>query len=130
MKRFFLVFLVFLIIDLLWLIKVAPGFYKANIGHLMADKVNFVPALIFYIIYIIALLLFVINPAVESKNIVQALYMGAIIGVAMYGTYDLTNMATLKEWPLVVTLVDLAWGGFITSVTSFVSTYLILKIHW
>ncbi len=130
MKRFFLVFLVFLIIDLLWLIKVAPGFYKANIGHLMADKVNFIPALIFYIIYIIALLLFVINPAVESKNIIQALYMGAIIGVAMYGTYDLTNMATLKDWPLAVTLVDLAWGGFITSVTSFVSTYLILKIHW
>ncbi len=130
MKRFFLVFFVFLIIDLIWLVKISPHFYKSNLGHLLADKVNFAPALVFYVIYIIVLLLFVINPAVEQKNLIQALYMGAILGIAMYGTYDLTNMATLKDWPLIVTVVDLAWGGFITSVTGFVSTYLILKIHW
>ncbi len=130
MKRFIIVFTVFLLIDLLWLTKVSPSFYKSNLGHLMADKVNFTPAIIFYVIYIIALLVFVINPAIANKNPKQALYLGALIGLAMYGTYDLTNMATLKGWPFIVTAVDLLWGTFITSTTSFISTYIILKINW
>ncbi len=129
MKRFALVFVVFLLIDIVWLAKVAPNFYKSNIGHLMAGKVDFVPAIIFYIVYIIALLVFVINPAVASESIVKALYLGALIGFAMYGTYDLTNMATLKDWPLLVTVVDLIWGTFITSSTSVVSTFLIMKFN-
>ncbi len=128
MKRFILTFAIFLLIDFIWLAKVAPNFYKTNIGHLMSDKVNFIPAIIFYLVYIVALLVFVINPAVESESILKALYLGALIGFAMYGTYDLTNMATLKEWPLMVTIVDLIWGTFITSATSVLSTLVILKI--
>ncbi len=128
MRRYFLTFIIFLLIDFIWLAKVAPNFYKTNIGHLMSGKVNFVPAIIFYLIYIVALLVFVINPAVESENVLKALYLGALIGFVMYGTYDLTNMATLKSWPIIVTLVDLIWGTFITSATSVISTLIILKI--
>ncbi len=130
MKRFILTFAIFLLIDFVWLAKVAPNFYKTNIGHLMSDKVNFVPAIIFYLVYIVALLVFVINPAVESGNVMKALYLGALIGFAMYGTYDLTNMATLKGWPIMVTVVDLIWGTFITSATSVISTLLILKVNF
>ncbi len=130
MKRFFVAFIIFLLIDFVWLSKVAPNFYKSHIGHLMSQKVNFTAAIIFYVIYIIALLIFVINPSVQNNNTVSALYLGALIGLAMYGTYDLTNMATLKEWPLIVTVVDLMWGTFITSVTCFLSTYVIRYLKW
>ncbi len=130
MKRFIVVFVIFLVIDLVWLTKVSPNFYKTHLGHLMADKVNFIPAIIFYIVYIIALLVFVINPAIASGNLKSTLYLGALIGFAMYGTYDLTNMATLKGWPALVTVVDLLWGTFITTSTCFLSTLMIQKLNW
>ncbi len=130
MKRYMTVFIVFLLIDIIWLAKISPGFYKSHLGHLMATKVSYIPALVFYLSYIVALLIFVINPAVEHQSIMQALYLGALIGFVMYGTYDLTNMATLKDWPLIVTVVDLIWGTFITATTSAISTYLIMKFKW
>ncbi len=130
MKRFLVVFTVFLLIDLLWLTKVSPNFYQSNIGHLMADKVNFIPAIIFYVVYILALLVFIVNPAVESQNMWQTLHLAALLGFAMYGTYDLTNMATLEGWPAIVTVVDLLWGTFITTATCLLSTYLITKLNW
>ncbi len=130
MKRYFIAFTVFLLIDILWLAKVSPVFYKFNIGHLMADEVSYIPALVFYLSYILALLVFVINPAVKEQSLKKALCLGALIGFVMYGTYDLTNMATLKAWPLIVTVVDLCWGTFITAVTSLISTFLITKFNW
>ncbi len=130
MKRYGLIFIVFLLIDIIWLAKIAPSFYKSHLGHLMADKVSYIPALVFYLSYIVALLVFVVNPAVESQSILKALYLGALIGFVMYGTYDLTNMATLRDWPLVVTIADLVWGTFITSITSVISTFLIMKFNW
>ncbi len=130
MKRFFVVFSVFLLIDLVWLTKVSPKFYQSNIGHLMADKVNFIPAIIFYVVYIIALLVFIVNPGVESQNIWKTLYLAALLGFAMYGTYDLTNMATLKNWPAIVTIVDLLWGTCITTATCLLSIYIITKFNW
>ncbi len=130
MKRYFTAFTVFLLIDILWLAKFSPAFYKSNIGHLMADEVSYIPALVFYFSYIFALLVFVINPAVKEQSLKKALYLGALIGFVMYGTYDLTNMATLKDWPFIVTAVDLCWGTFITAVTSLISTFLIMKFNW
>ncbi len=130
MKRFSIVFVVFLIIDMVWLVKIAPSFYKNHLGHLMAEKVSYLPALVFYITYIIALLVFVINPAMAAGSLAKAAYLGALIGFAMYGTYDLTNMATLRDWPMIVTVVDLMWGTFITSTTSVVSTYILTKLQW
>ena len=117
-KRYFIIFAVFLLIDGLWLGLAAPKFYQNNIGHLMADKVNFVPVIIFYFIYVFAILTFVVNPAVESGDLKRGILMAALLGLAMYSTYDLTNMATLKDWPAIVTVVDLVWGTFVTALSS------------
>lgn len=102
---------VFLLIDIAWLALIAPKLYKANIGHLMADKPNLPAAGVFYLLYIAALLFFVIDPALVKGSAWQAVWTGAFLGLVMYATYDLTNLATLRDWPLPVTLVDLAWGA-------------------
>ena len=125
-KTFLVAFAVFLGIDMLWLTVIASKFYKSQIGHLMADKAKLLPAAIFYIIFIAAMVYFVIVPALEHQNIAQLLLSAAIFGFVTYATYDLTNMATLKDWPLLVTVVDLAWGTFISLAVSLI-TYLIRK---
>ena len=125
-NTFLVAFAVFLGIDMLWLTVIASKFYKSQIGHLMADKAKLLPAAIFYIIFIAAMVYFVIVPALEHQNMAQLLLSAAIFGFVTYATYDLTNMATLKDWPLLVTVVDLAWGTFISLAVS-VITYLIRK---
>lgn len=129
-KRYLVILVVFLVIDALWLGLVAPKLYKSQIGHLMADKVSFAPAIVFYLIYAVALLFFIVNPAVGKESIVYALVYGGLLGFAMYATYDLTNMATLKDWPLLVTIVDLVWGTFVTATTSAVSVYVIRHFNF
>ena len=113
---------IFLLIDAIWLGLVAPKLYKANIGHLMAEKPNFIAAGVFYLLYIAALLFFVIDPALIKASVWQAVWTGAFLGLAMYATYDLTNLATLRNWPLKITAIDLAWGTFITAATSGIVT--------
>ncbi len=114
-----LTFVVFLLVDLVWLVKISPRFYKKNLGHLMAEKVNYAPAIIFYFIFIIGITLFVIGPAyVGGRDWVFAIVYGAVFGLVTYSTYDLTNFATLKKWPLNVTLADIAWGTFLSTATS------------
>jgi uncharacterized membrane protein len=125
-KTFFIAFAVFLGIDMLWLTVIAQKFYKAQIGHLMADKAKLLPAAIFYVLFIAAMVYFVIAPALEHQNLTKLILSAVIFGLVTYATYDLTNMATLKDWPLLVTVVDLAWGTFISLAVS-VITYLIRK---
>lgn len=117
---------VFLLIDIVWLALIAPKLYKANIGHLMADKPNLPAAGVFYLLYIAALLFFVIDPALVKGSAWQAVWTGAFLGLVMYATYDLTNLATLKDWPLKITAIDLAWGTFITAATSGIVTRIFL----
>src|SRR5574344_888761 len=103
-----LTFVVFLLLDLVWLVKISPKFYKKNIGHLMADKVNYIPAIVFYLAFIVAITIFVIGPAYAGGlGWSHALIYGALFGFITYGTYDLTNFATLKKWPLNVTIADI-----------------------
>jgi uncharacterized membrane protein len=103
-------FLVFLAIDAIWLGLVAPKFYKAQIGHLMAEKPNFIAALVFYLIFIAGLVYFVLIPAVDQESFGKVVVSGMLFGFMTYATYDLTNLATLKNWPLLVTGIDLLWG--------------------
>ena len=117
---------IFLLIDAIWLGLVAPKLYKANIGHLMADKPNFLAAGVFYLLYVAALLFFVIDPALVKASVWQAVWTGAFLGLVMYATYDLTNLATLKAWPLKITVIDLAWGSFVTAATSGIVTRIFL----
>ncbi len=125
-KTFFVAFAVFLGIDMVWLTAVAPKFYKSQIGHLMADKAKLLPAAIFYILFVAAMVYFVIAPALEHQNLTRLILSAAIFGLVTYATYDLTNMATLRDWPLLVTVVDIAWGTFLSLAVSLI-TYLILK---
>ena len=111
-----LTFVVFTVVDLFWLVKVAPKLYRKHIGHLMADKVNRIGALLFYVVFIIGLVLFVIYPH-QDHLLIGTLY-GAAFGLVTYATYDLTNLATLKAWPVTITIIDLVWGTLVTAVTS------------
>lgn len=126
MKVYLVAFLVFLVIDAFWLGLVAPKFYRTHLGHIMADRPNFVVAGIFYLIFLVGLTYFVVNPALESGDMKQLLISAALFGFVTYGTYDLTNMATLKDWPVIVTVVDLVWGTFLSTVVSLI-TFLIVR---
>jgi uncharacterized membrane protein len=97
-------------IDLVWLGVVAKDFYRSHIGHLMRPDVQWAPAVIFYLIYVAALVVFVIAPALERRSIAHALLYGAFFGLAAYATFDLTSMALLKDFPLRAVVVDLLWG--------------------
>jgi uncharacterized membrane protein len=123
-KLFIIALPVFFVIDMVWLVLVAKKFYQEQIGFLMRPDINWFAAIIFYLLFIAGLIVFVISPAVEKHSWVHALLFGALFGLITYATYDLTNLATLKDWPLLVTVVDLIWGTVLASAIS-VITYLI-----
>lgn len=123
-KLYLIALTVFLIIDILWLTVIAKNLYQNQIGTLMKDNINYISAIIFYLLFIIGLVVFVISPAVENESWTHALIYGALFGLITYATYDLTNLATLKDWPINVTIIDLIWGMTISSAVS-VITYFI-----
>jgi len=107
---FLVAFAVFMIIDLIWLGVIAAPFYRNQIGFLMAKNVNWGAAVLFYIIFIIGMVVFVIQPAIAQQSLMSAILMGALFGLVTYATYDLTNFATLEGWPLTLVVVDIIWG--------------------
>ena len=121
MSQFFKLFLtsaiVFLIFDLFWLLVVSKKMYQHFIGQLMGE-VKLDPAVIFYVLYVIGVVFFVLLPGVEKQSILYTIGAGALFGLICYATYDLTNLATLKDWPVKMTIIDLAWGTGVTAVTS------------
>jgi uncharacterized membrane protein len=114
-KLFAIALPVFFAIDMVWLGLIAKTFYRAQIGTLMKSDVNWTAAIIFYVIFIAGLVVFVISPAVEKGSWTHALLFGALFGLVCYATYDLTNLAVAKDWPLLVTVVDLAWGAVLAA---------------
>lgn len=114
---------VFCVLDFLWLGYIAKHFYQSQMGELMAVEVRIVPAIIFYVLYIAGLVLFAISPAMRESNWLLAVGLGAALGVIAYGSYDLTNLATLKGWSLSLTLVDMAWGALVSAVAAFGGFY-------
>lgn len=121
LKKYLIALLIFFVIDILWLGLIAKGFYKDQLGFLMAEKVNWIAAIIFYSFYIIGMVFFVINPALEKESLGYALFIGGFFGLLTYGTYDMTNLATLENWPIKVTIVDIIWGTVLCSLTSTLS---------
>ncbi|MBK1793104.1 DUF2177 family protein [Devosia sp. WQ 349] len=104
----------FFAVDFVWLGFLAIGFYRSEIGHLLLDKPNMTAAVVFYLFYVIGIVGFAILPALNANSWVWALVAGVALGLIAYGTYDFTNLATLKDWSWKVTVVDLIWGGAIT----------------
>lgn len=121
---FFIIVVSMILIDGLWLALMFKRFYAPNIGHLLSSSMAIWPAVIFYILYGIALNVFVVLPALKNNTgYLEILLLGFLFGMVTYGTYDLTNQATLKNWPWIVSIVDIAWGGCLAAAVSFVAAY-------
>ncbi len=116
--------IVFFAVDILWLGFLAKDIYNKYLGDLMADKVNWTAAIIFYLIFIIGISVFAIYPAVDKNSVGQAILLGALFGFFTYATYDLTNLATLKGWPLNIVLIDITWGIVLTAIVSTAGFYI------
>lgn len=113
----------FFIVDMIWLGLIAKDFYRSRLGNLVGD-INWVAAIIFYLVFLVGLTFFATYPAVIKQSLVTAALLGALFGFFTYATYDLTNLATLKGWPLSVALVDMLWGtilGASVAVTTYVA---------
>lgn len=123
LKLYLITFLAFLAIDSLWLGLVAPSFYKSQIGYIMAENPNFLAAGLFYLLFIFGMVVFIVEPGVREQTLMQAVARGALFGLVTYATYDLTNLATLEGWPILVTVVDLIWGTVLSAAVTLVSVW-------
>jgi uncharacterized membrane protein len=109
---------VFVVVDMVWLGVVAKGFYRDALGGLLAEQFNIPAAIAFYLINTLGLMIFVVGPALRSGSLADAALYGVLFGFFCYATYDLTNLATLRSWPLTLSLVDMAWGAVLTGITA------------
>ena len=118
---------VFFIIDMAWLGFIAKGIYARYLGGFLSDQINWTAAIVFYLLFIVGIFLFVIFPALEKQSWQHALLYGALFGFFTYATYDLTNLATLKGWPLNIVFIDIVWGMVLSGSVSvsgyFISNY-------
>jgi uncharacterized membrane protein len=121
MRPFLIALTTFFALDLLWLGVVAKGFYRTQMGHLLRPDVQWGPALLFYLIFVAALVVFVVQPAIAKQSLRHALLYGAFFGLATYAAYDLTNLALAKDFPTIVAVVDLAWGAVLSATVSAVA---------
>jgi uncharacterized membrane protein len=126
-KLYVITLCVFFAIDLLWLGVIAKNMYREAIGHLMAEHIHIVGALLFYVVYVFGLLFFSLLPALKENNSLTAYVKGAIFGFMCYATYDLTNLATLKNWPISIVVYDLLWGTFLSGLTCGLSFWITKK---
>ncbi len=116
------------VLDFLWLTTMTRLFYRPRLGALLNEQPVWPPALLFYVLYGVGLLAFVLRPALNDGSGLPAVFLwGCLFGLVAYGTYDLTNHATIRDWPLAVTVVDMAWGAFISGVSSVAGVWLARK---
>ena len=116
---------IFLILDLTWLGRIGRPLYQSRMGHLMADPPNVPAAVSFYAIFVAGLVYFVIHPAVADGSWVRALVVGAFFGLVTYATWDLTNLAVLKDFPSSIVPIDLAWGVVLSALVSVFTTLIV-----
>ena len=126
LKLYLLTVPVFFVIDMIWLGIVARGFYKEQLQTLLSPTVNWPAAFVFYGLYIAGVLFFAVRPGLEAGSLGRACLYGALFGFITYATYDLTNLATVKDWPVLITVVDLAWGTFVSGLTALLS-FLVIR---
>ncbi len=116
---------VFFAVDMTWLGFIAKDLYKKYLGNFLSDKVNWPAAIIFYLLFIIGIFYFAILPAVEKNSLAKAIIAGSLFGFFTYATYDLTNLATLKNWPLPIVFIDIIWGSVLTGIVSTAGYYIV-----
>ncbi|WP_020674673.1 DUF2177 family protein [Geopsychrobacter electrodiphilus] len=118
LKLYLLTIPLFFAIDLLWLGVVAKNFYQNNLSHLLSPAVNWSAALLFYFMYIAGIILFAVKPGLDAESLGKAAIWGALFGFFTYATYDLTNLATLRDWPIKVVVVDIVWGTLLCTLVA------------
>ena len=118
---------VFFLVDFLWLTRIAGSFYKREIGAVMLEQPKLGVAALFYVAYVSGIVVFAVMPAHREQSVLTAALLGGLLGAIAYGTYDITNYATLRNWPVAVTILDIAWGAILTSVSA-MAGYLFLRI--
>ena len=123
-KIYLIAIIVFFAIDMLWLGVIAKKFYQNQIGSLMKKDINWTAAIIFYLLFVGGIVFFAIRPAIQANSWTQAFYLGAFFGFITYMTYDLTNLATLKNWPLKLAVVDIFWGTVLSMLVSTVTYWI------
>ena len=119
--------LIFLIIDIIWLSFAVKSFYRPNIGHLLLDKPVMWAAAMFYIVYVVGIGVVIIEPSINFDSSFSFILKAFIFGLVAYGTYNLTNMATVKGWSPSVVFVDMIWGGSLTAFSSYYGILLAKK---
>ena len=118
LKLYLATLAVFFAIDMLWLGLIARSFYRKHIGFIMAPSPNWTAAIIFYLIFVAGLIFFAVAPGLQAGSFGKTILLGALYGFITYATYDLTNLATLKDWPVFLTLVDILWGTILAILVS------------
>lgn len=103
------------VLDAIWLNLAMERLYRPVLGDILADRPNMTAALAFYLIYLTGVVVLAIAPALKAASLRRALALGGVFGFVAYATYDLTNQATLKVWATHITLIDMAWGVFLTA---------------
>jgi uncharacterized membrane protein len=130
MSRIFLTYAVsvpvFIFVDMIWLGVIAKGFYRNALEPLLTPNINWIAAIIFYLLFLVGVLIFAVLPGMERRSLVYTVAMAALFGFIAYATYDLTNLATLRDWPLMLSIVDMIWGSFLSASTA-TMTYLIMS---
>ncbi len=122
-KHYLVVAGIFVAIDAVWLTVVAKTFYTQQLGNLLRKKAKLPPAILFYVLYVAGMVIFALNPALGTGaadgqgSLSHAALYGGLLGLLMYATYDLTNLSTLRNWPVKVAIVDMIWGAFVTGLT-------------
>jgi uncharacterized membrane protein len=119
-----------LTIDLTWIGLIAKNFYQKHLGYLMNENFNLPVGLLFYALFALALVIFVIAPAQEKQSLQKALMLGFFFGLVTYSAYDLTNQATIKDWPMIVTIIDMLWGASMAAATSGITFYIASKLNF
>ena len=129
-SRIFLTYIVsvpvFFIVDMIWLGVIAKGFYRKALEPLITPNINWIAAIIFYLLFLVGVLIFALLPGMEKRSLVYTIAMAALFGFIAYATYDLTNLATIRDWPLMLSIVDMIWGSFLSASTATL-TYLIMS---
>jgi uncharacterized membrane protein len=119
-KLYLATLIAFFAIDMIWLSILARTFYRKHLGFLLAPSTNWLAAIIFYLLFIVGILVFVVLPGLENNSLKTILWRAALFGLVTYATYDLTNLATVKDWPVIVSIVDIAWGIILSVLVSLI----------
>jgi uncharacterized membrane protein len=127
-KLFCIAFPIIIAIDITWITVIAAQYYKAQLGSLLAASPNLAVGVLFYVVYVIGIIALVLKPAFDARSFKKAVVLGAVLGFVAYATYDLTNLSTTANWPLMLTFVDMAWGTALTAFVSGLTYFLATKV--